>query len=84
MKWSITVGASFVLAILLAQLATHTISAKAATADQSSGRQTRAEDFDRAVAMSSKFERLELSMMAQLKLAQGVLDGPPQKPLFAE
>ncbi len=41
-------------------------------------------DFDRAVAMSSQFERREIRMMAQLKLAQGVLDGPPKKPLFAE
>ncbi|HET7270750.1 MAG TPA: hypothetical protein VFI90_06645 [Rubrobacter sp.] len=58
MKWSITVGASLVLAILLAQLATHTISAKAATADQSSGRQTRAEDFDRAVALMEEHMRV--------------------------
>lgn len=41
-------------------------------------------DFDRAVALSSQFERRELRMMAQLKLAQGVLDGPPKKPLFAD
>lgn len=40
-------------------------------------------DFDRAVAMSSQFDRREIRMMAQLKLAQGVLDGPPKKPLFA-
>ena len=40
-------------------------------------------DFDRAVAMSSQFERREIRMMAQLKLAQGVLEGPPKKPLFA-
>jgi hypothetical protein len=40
-------------------------------------------DFDRALAMSSHFERREIRMMAQLKLAQGVLDGPPNQPLFA-
>jgi len=39
-------------------------------------------DFDRAVALSSQFERREIRMMAQLKLAQGVLDGPPKKPVF--
>ena len=39
-------------------------------------------DFDRAVAMSSQFERREIRMMARLKLAQGVLEGPPKKPLF--
>jgi hypothetical protein len=41
-------------------------------------------DFDRAIAMSSQFERREIRMMAQLKLAQGVLEGPPKKPLFAD
>ena len=40
-------------------------------------------DFDRAMAMTSQFERREIRMMAQLKLAQGVFDGPPKKPLFA-
>ena len=40
-------------------------------------------DFDRSIALSSQFERREIRMMAQLKLAQGVLDGPPKKPLFA-
>lgn len=40
-------------------------------------------DFERAIALSSQFERREIRMMAQLKLAQGVLDGPPKKPLFA-
>jgi hypothetical protein len=39
-------------------------------------------DFDRAIAMSSQFERREIRMMAQLKLAQGVLEGPPKKTLF--
>jgi hypothetical protein len=40
-------------------------------------------DFDRAVALTSLFERLEIRMMAQLKLAQGILEGPPKKPLYA-
>jgi hypothetical protein len=40
-------------------------------------------DFDRAVALTSLFERREIRMMAQLKLAQGLLDGPPKKPLYA-
>ena len=40
-------------------------------------------DFDRAIALSSQFERREIRMMAQLKLAQGVLQGPPKTPLFA-
>ena len=39
-------------------------------------------DFDRAVILSNYFERRELRMMAQLKLAQGALDGPPKKTLF--
>jgi hypothetical protein len=37
-------------------------------------------DFDRAVSMASQFERPEIRIMAQLKLAQGILAGPP-KPL---
>ena len=41
-------------------------------------------DFDRAIALSLQFERREIRMMAQLKLAQGLLDGPPRKPLFSE
>jgi hypothetical protein len=41
-------------------------------------------DFDRAMALSSQFERREIRMMAQLKLAQGLLDGPPKRPLFPE
>jgi hypothetical protein len=40
-------------------------------------------DFERAMVLSSQFERREIRMMAQLKLAQGVLYGPPKKPLFA-
>jgi len=39
-------------------------------------------DFDRALALTSQFERREIRMMAQLKLAQGVLVGPPGKTLF--
>jgi hypothetical protein len=39
-------------------------------------------DFDRSMALTSQFERPEIRMMAQLKLAQGVLDGPPKKRLF--
>lgn len=39
-------------------------------------------DFDRAVSLASQFERPEIRLMAQLKLAQGILAGPP-KPLPA-
>jgi len=39
-------------------------------------------DFDRAIALTSQFERREIRMMAQLRLAQGLLTGPPKKPLF--
>ena len=34
-------------------------------------------DFDRSVVLCSQFERPEIRMMAQLKLAQGILNGPP-------
>jgi len=34
-------------------------------------------DFDRSAALCSQFERPEIRMMAQLKLAQGILNGPP-------
>jgi hypothetical protein len=37
-------------------------------------------DFDRAVIIAGQFDRTELRMMAQLKLAQSILAGPP-KPL---
>jgi hypothetical protein len=37
-------------------------------------------DFDRAVNVSAQFERPELRLMAQLKLAQGILAGPPKRP----
>jgi hypothetical protein len=33
-------------------------------------------DFDRAVSLASQFERSEIRIMAQLKLAQGILAGP--------
>ena len=36
-------------------------------------------DFDRAVSLSGQFERPEIRMMAQLKLAQGILAGPPKR-----
>jgi hypothetical protein len=36
-------------------------------------------DFDRAVTLSAQFERTEIRMMAQLKLAQGVLAGPSRR-----
>ena len=34
-------------------------------------------DFDRAVSLSSQFERIEIRLMAQVKLAQSALAGPP-------
>lgn len=37
-------------------------------------------DFDRAVSLAGQFERPEIRLMAQLKLAQSILAGPP-KPL---
>ena len=36
-------------------------------------------DFDRAVSIAAQFERPELRLMAQLKLAQGILAGPPKR-----
>jgi len=36
-------------------------------------------DFDRAVSMAGQFERPEIRMMAQLKLAQAILAGPPKQ-----
>jgi hypothetical protein len=36
-------------------------------------------DFDRAVGLAAQFERAEIRMMAQLKLAQGILAGPPPR-----
>jgi hypothetical protein len=35
-------------------------------------------DFDRAVNMAAQFERAEIRMMAQLKLAQSIVSGPPK------
>lgn len=36
-------------------------------------------DFDRAVNMASQLQRTEIRMMAQLKLAQAILGGPPKR-----
>jgi hypothetical protein len=36
-------------------------------------------DFDRAVSAAAQFERPELRLMAQLKLAQSILAGPPKR-----
>jgi hypothetical protein len=36
-------------------------------------------DFDRAINLAAQFERAEIRMMAQLKLAQGILAGPPKR-----
>ena len=36
-------------------------------------------DFDRAVSMTGQFERPEIRLMAQLKLAQAILAGPPKR-----
>jgi hypothetical protein len=36
-------------------------------------------DFDRAVSLAAQFERPEIRLMAQLKLAQGILAGPPKR-----
>ena len=39
-------------------------------------------DFDRAINLAAQFERPEIRMMAQLKLAQGILAGPPKRLRF--
>lgn len=39
-------------------------------------------DFDRAVSISGQFERPEIRLMAQLKLAQGILAGHPRPFVF--
>jgi hypothetical protein len=39
-------------------------------------------DFDRAVSLAAQFERPEIRLMAQLKLAQGILAGPPKRLLM--
>ena len=36
-------------------------------------------DFDRALNLAAQFERPELRLMAQVKLAQGILAGPPKR-----
>jgi hypothetical protein len=36
-------------------------------------------DFDRAVSLAFQFERTEIRMMAQAKLAQSILAGPPKR-----
>ena len=36
-------------------------------------------DFDRAVSLSARFDRAEIRLMAQVKLAQGILAGPPKR-----
>jgi hypothetical protein len=40
-------------------------------------------DFDRAVSLAGQFERSEIRMMAQVKLAQSILAGPPKRFKFA-
>ncbi len=37
-------------------------------------------DFERAVNLAAQFERAEIRMMAQVKLAQGILSGPAHHP----
>jgi hypothetical protein len=36
-------------------------------------------DFDRAVSLAAQFDRSEIRLMAQVKLAQGILGGPPKR-----
>jgi hypothetical protein len=36
-------------------------------------------DFDRAVSLAARFEKSEIRMMAQTKLAQSILAGPPKR-----
>ena len=36
-------------------------------------------DFDRAITLAGRFGRPEIRLMAQLKLAQGILAGPPRR-----
>src|SRR5262249_5240432 len=36
-------------------------------------------DFDRAVNLARQFSRPEIRLMAQLKLAEGILAGPPKR-----
>ena len=39
-------------------------------------------DFDRAVSLAGQFERMEIRMMAQTKLAQSILAGPPRRNFY--
>ncbi len=39
-------------------------------------------DFERAISLAGQFERTEIRMMAQLKLAQSILAGPYKRTLF--
>ena len=39
-------------------------------------------DFDRAMSLTGQFDRAEIRMMAQLKLAQGILGGPHKRRLL--
>ena len=39
-------------------------------------------DFDRAMNLAAQFERAEIRMMAQLKLAQGIIAGPHKRQLI--
>jgi len=36
-------------------------------------------DFDRAASLAARFDRNEIRLMAQVKLAQGILAGPPKR-----
>jgi hypothetical protein len=36
-------------------------------------------DFDRAVNLAAQFDRTEIRLMAQVKLAQAILAGPPKR-----
>lgn len=39
-------------------------------------------DFDKSVSFARNFDRPEIRIMAQLKLAQSILSGPPKRPRF--
>ena len=41
-------------------------------------------DFDRAVSLAAQFDRIEIRMMAQTKLAQSILAGPPKRFRFPD
>lgn len=77
MKRSIAVVEAIVLAILLAEIATHTSSANAATVDQS-GRQATVEDFDRAVFLMEEHMRVAREgtlALDQKALTRAIEDG---------